>query len=990
MESHKVLLFRAAADILVHGNAFQINFWWSLTDKKPMSSLFLLAFTFFTLSACNQFSMDYNIQPPEAPGGTPLPPVNVPLKTSWVRQFGYVSAPKTNENIAKTNYQDNCNDTVVDGLGNIYCAGHTRGALGEVESWNGDAVIIKMSPTGTVLWTTQLGAYTKKVGGSHQNSDWCNSIALDGQGNIICAGYTSSSMSEVVGGFSDAFVLKLDPAGKLLWITQLGALTGSIFGNSLGQEQCTGVDTDGQGNIYCGGTTTGSFGEPNGGGLDAFILKLNPNGVLQWVTQLGATTKHPSGTNGGYDSCEDLKVTPDGYAHCGGSTYSSMAETASSQDIFVFQLDPLGGLVWLTQLGQSTRSPSGNNTGSEDCRSLVLDSANGVYCGGSTTGPMDEAGAGQDSVVIKLNANGVLQWVTQLGSVTKPSANSTNNSEICTDIDIDSNNFLYCAVETTSSFGETLAGTKDFALFQLNSSGQLTWAAQMGTTTKDPVGNNLGVDVCNGVSVDGSGSVYCAGTTTGSMQDTQGGSGDIFFAKFSTAGAFQWVKQLGTSYQYVSLRPVSYEYEKCSDLAVDSQGNSFCVVEFSNKSVGELKGGSSDIVILKYSSNGDLVWIKQLGAITKSATGNNTGGDYCNSITTDSEDNVICAGSTYGSMSAPNAGSNDVIVVKLSSAGELLWVTQHGLSGADRCDAVEVDKFNNIYCGGTTYSNLGETNGGQQDVFVMKVSPSGAVQWITQLGATTKPAGANHSGFEQLYEIAVDPDGNVYGGGGTYGRFAETNAGGQDIYYFKLAPNGQFLWGKQFGTTTTAPGGSNAGSERILGLAVDSEKNVLFSAMTDGSFAEAFGGQRDVVVGKFDPAGNLIWVKQFGSLTKVNAGGSNTGWDIAADLVAGSDNGFYVAGYTNGSFAESKAISYDAFVLKFSTTGSLLWGTQLGSVTKASGFNNDGDNSCYAIGIDKLGSVYCGGGDDGDGGEPSGGSADLSVFKLSPAGKLEN
>lgn len=62
----------------------------------------------------------------------------------------------------------------------------------------------------------------------------------------------------------------------------------------------------------------------------------------------------------------------------------------------------------------------------------------------------------------------------------------------------------------------------------------------------------------------------------------------------------------------------------------------------------------------------------------------------------------------------------------------------------------------------------------------------------------------------------------------------------------------------------------------------------------------------------------------------------------------------------------------------------------MGSVTKAAGFNNDGDNSCYDIGVDRLGSTYCGGGFFGDGGEPSGGDYDVGIYKLTPEGKLEN
>ena len=47
---------------------------------------------------------------------------------------------------------------------------------------------------------------------------------------------------------------------------------------------------DNSGNIYCAGYTSGALGEANGGGHDAFIMKLDSSGNLQWVTQLGDMT----------------------------------------------------------------------------------------------------------------------------------------------------------------------------------------------------------------------------------------------------------------------------------------------------------------------------------------------------------------------------------------------------------------------------------------------------------------------------------------------------------------------------------------------------------------------------------------------------------------------------------------------------------------------------------------------------------------------------
>lgn len=955
------------------------------------ASLLLL----ISVVSCGKFEINLppsKIIPETVP--TPQPAI---IKGSWVRQFGLISSPKDNKNIAVVNRNDDCFDTAVDAGGNVYCAGSSNGSIGEPNGFV-DPVIIKMSPQGVILWATQLGKYTKIIGGNNNGHDHCQSIALDATGNIFCGGSTGTSLGEAYGGgSSDAFVMKLDPTGKLLWLKQLGAITGSIFGSSSGNETCNGVDVDALGNVYCGGKTTGSLGEANGGSEDAFIMKLNPDGILQWITQLGATTKHPSGSNNSFDVCEDLKVSTDGYSHCAGWTLSSMGEASSNRDAFLFQLNPQGGLVWLTHLGQTTKSPSGNNSGSDMCSTIALDGLNNVYCGGNTNGSMDESGVGQDSMVLKLNGAGILQWVTQLGAVTRPSVKSTDGSESCDDIDIDASGNLYCALTTSSSFGEAAAGGTDIAVFKLTNAGALVWASQLGVTSKDPVGNNVGTDRCNGISVDANGSVYCGGNTSGSMADTQGGIFDIVMSKFDVAGTFLWIKQLGTSYTNVQPTPVASEYEECIDFVVDSQGSSICLTHASNTNFAEAKGGNGDLVIVKYSANGDLKWKKQLGALTKSPTGNNIGSEYFTTITVDESDNIIAAGSSSGDMDEANGGSDDAVVVKFDPEGSLLWVTQLGQatkaplgsnSGNDQCNSVSVDRLSNIYCVGTTTGNMGELSGGGRDVFVLKLSPTGSLQWVTQLGATTKPAGADTTGADQCWSLTVDPDGNVYAGGGTLLRFAEAQGAGNDIYYFKLSPSGQFLWGKQLGAITVPVNGSTAGNDRITGFSVDSQKNVYFVANSTGSLAETNAGGDDVIIGKFDPNGNLFWVKQFGTVTKV-PGGNNLGSDWAADIIVGPDDNFYITGYTLGSFAEPKALSYDSFVLKFTPTGDLIWATQMGSVTKVPGYNNDGDNFCYALGLDKTGAVYCGGAFSGDAAEPSAGDYDLGIVKLTPLGKLQ-
>ncbi len=154
-------------------------------------------------------------------------------------------------------------------------------------------------------------------------------------------------MAEANGGSGDAFVMKLNSEGVLQWVTQLGNVTKASGGSNAGYDLCYGVSVDTNGNVYCAGNTDGAMGEANGGSGDAFVMKLNSSGVLQWVTQLGNVTKASGGTgsNAGNDICTGVSVDTSGNVYCAGSTSGAMAEANGGQaDAFVMKLNSSGDL----------------------------------------------------------------------------------------------------------------------------------------------------------------------------------------------------------------------------------------------------------------------------------------------------------------------------------------------------------------------------------------------------------------------------------------------------------------------------------------------------------------------------------------------------------------------------------------------------------------------------------------------------------------------
>jgi uncharacterized delta-60 repeat protein len=459
------------------------------------------------------------------------------------------------------------------------------------------------SPTSSGF-LTQLGAITHALGGNNIGDEQCSAVTTDSSGNSYCAGITNS-MGESSGGNSDAFVMKLNSQGTLLWVRQLGAVTKAPGGNNSGIDMCVGVTVDTSGNVYCAGLTDGSMGEANGGNYDAFVMKLNSEGILQWVTQLGTVTRAPGGNNSENDFCNGVTVDNNGNVYCAGSTEGSIGEAsdgASDYDAFVMKLNSEGTLQWVRQLGAVTKASGGNNRGNEICKGVAVDNIGNVYCAGYTDGTMGEPNGGNsDAFVMKLNSQGTLQWVRQLGAVTKAPGGNNSGNENCKGVATDNIGNIYCAGYTNGSMGEVSGGNSDAFVMKLNSQGTLLWVRQLGAVTKAPGGNNSGTDMCMGVAVNTSGNVYCAGYTHGSM--------------------------------------------------------------------GESSGGNTDAFIMKLNSEGILEWVTQLGAITHVAGGNNSGDDVCMGATVDTSDNVYCAGYTGGPMGEASDGSDDAFVMRLTSQG---------------------------------------------------------------------------------------------------------------------------------------------------------------------------------------------------------------------------------------------------------------------------------------------------------------------------------
>lgn len=346
-----------------------------------------------------------------------------------------------------------------------------------------------------------------------------------------------------------------------------------------------------------------------------------------------------------------------------------------SGDAFAMKLDSNGNLLWLKQLGGTTVVPGGAANGVDSCNGVAVDSSGNVYCSGTTTGSLGELNGsggslgGSEIFVMKLTSSGTISWIKQLGNITTVPGD-TNSPDFCLSIAIDNSGNVYCGGSTLGDIAEVGGGEQDVVVAKFSSTGSLTWIKQLGSATLVPGGSTLETDKCNGIAVDNAGNVYCAGETTGSLGELNGGAADIFVMKMTSSGNISWIKQIADTNKIIP-ETLANGFDYCFSITLDSDGGIYCAGSTGSAMTQAHGDGISDAFVMKLNTSGDIAWLTHFGATTMAFGGDNSGFDRCTGVAVDHTGNVYCAGYTTGAIGEVNSGSHDIFVMKLNPSGDI-------------------------------------------------------------------------------------------------------------------------------------------------------------------------------------------------------------------------------------------------------------------------------------------------------------------------------
>jgi photosystem II stability/assembly factor-like uncharacterized protein len=715
-------------------------------------------------------------------------------------------------------------------------------------------------------------SYSTYLGGSAQER--ANGIAIDSHGNIIIVGETYSAdfptMNAAQGraGFGDVFVAKLTPSGDaLVYATYLG-------GSS--NDSANGVDVDAAGNAYVVGSTESwnfptlnAIQSPRYGTSDAFVAKVDPSGTLVYSTLLG-------GNNEDYGYAVALDAQ--GRAHVVGSTISS--------DFPIVNPPP-------SKL-------------SSNLAYRTLDSGEtwtGIKTGLNSIGVLGFAfDLAQPSVMYAATqAEGVLR--SEDGGTTWMSASDNRLRSP-----------VYALAVASGSPGAVYAGTQS-GVYRSYDRGQ-TWTdlqiplpisslalADDGTL----YAGSFSSSIYRGVVSSRDGGNTWDGTSVGGDVHSLAVSGATVYAAtdqglFTSSNGQDW-SSIGGTLPFATVVAVDP-----TDPAVAYAGTFTGLFKTTSRGtewspIADLAGTPISAVAIAPSDPATLFVSSPWGGV---AVSNDSGSSWRLAGPPQLAANTFAIHPQMSSTvyAAAQRTWDAYVAIVSADGGRIEFSTFLGGTRTDEATGVAVDTNGNTYITGDTQSEdfpvlhpVQATFGGLTDVFVVKLSESGAPEYGTYLGGW---------GSDYYARIGVDAAGRAHVSGLTWSMFnfpvanaCQPTAGGgySDAFVSVLNEAGDgfvystYLGGSDMENDSTQSIGpvlavTPAGDTYIAGTT----KSANFPTSAD-AFQSTLAGMNDAFVARLDPTGHLRYS------TLLGGSGEDNPRDIAIDTATG----VVVTGYSTSA-----------------------------------------------------------------------------------------
>lgn len=430
-------------------------------------------------------------------------------------------------------------------------------------------------------------------------------------------------------------------------------------GSNSSYEYVNSVASDLLGNTYITGIygnnfSIGAFPLTNTNGDDVFIAKYDNLGNVLWAN---------SAVGNGTQKSNSIAVDNAGNCYIAGyydnkiffTNIDSLEKTGWGYNIFVVKYNADGDFVWAKEVTGSSNKYgygidvdnsgncyiTGHYEGTATFENVTLNTYNHSYIGAYD----------QEVFLAKYNTDGILQWAKSYGGTNADYGKAIK-------VDDEGNSFITGFFAQKAYFGSDsiISDENKYNLFlaKISNNGDLQWVKKSGGAS------NIyprAIDIDNGGNSYISG-FYSDSAVIGSNILRSRGGDEIFIVKFNNLGIVEWAKTGG-----------SIHNDQSRAIAVDDEGFVYITGEygylysnaiFENDTINS--NGATDVFLVKYNSNGEVVWANSYG--------NSNNYDIGKTLAIDGDDNLIIAGEFYGGInfgtnSLVSSGGSDIFVAKL-------------------------------------------------------------------------------------------------------------------------------------------------------------------------------------------------------------------------------------------------------------------------------------------------------------------------------------
>jgi|TARA_B110000902_G_scaffold242124_1_gene293168 hypothetical protein len=327
----------------------------------------------------------------------------------------------------------------------------------------------------------------------------------------------------------------------------------------------------------------------------------------------------------------------------------------------------------------------------------------------------DKINESYDYWVLKFDENNQLQWSNSYGGTSDERGQSIIQTN-------DSGYFISGFSKSSDEDVSTNFGSNDYWVAKLDATGNILWEKSFGFSGTDQAFSSIQT-LDGGYLITGTLDVTASsqqGNDRSSLSSRHAG-GDYWAIKLDASGTKQWRRFFGGS-----------NTDSANDV-IQTEDSGFLMVGLSDSIDIDISNnkGTYDFWVVKINSNGELVWEKSYGGEES---------DQAYEITKTSDGNFVITGDTRSDNLdvITNYGSADIWTIKISPLGEIIWKKTFGGSSFDSSKAIIPSRDGGFYIAGNSRSinNDLTSNKGNNDVWVLKISESGNLEWQKSIGGT--------------------------------------------------------------------------------------------------------------------------------------------------------------------------------------------------------------------------------------------------------------